>query len=154
MKQVDVNNALDKALDEGFTTPTIASVPMTIPDEMKLPATAEEQKNIVKTNLYNMSNKLMAVLDFYVNNVETMVAPEATSLIRLSPASEICSLAREIGILNDKLYKYAQSNPEVDNSKKDSNNIHQTNIIIKGDEKDNKPVSLADIDQMIKDGKI
>ena len=141
-------------MDEGFATPTIASVPMTIPDEMKLPATAEEQKNIVKTNLYNMSNKLMAVLDFYVNNVETMVAPEATSLIRLSPASEICSLAREIGILNDKLYKYAQTNQEVDNAKKDSNNIHQTNIIIKGGEKENKPVSLADIDQMIKDGKI
>lgn len=154
MKQADVNNALDKALDEGFATPTITSVPMTIPDEMKLPATAEEQKNIVKTNLYNMSNKLMAVLDFYVNNVETMVAPEATSLIRLSPASEICSLAREIGILNDKLYKYAQTNQEVDNTKKDSNNIHQTNIIIKGGEKENKPVSLADIDQMIKDGKI
>lgn len=154
MKQVDVNNALDKALDEGFATPTITSVPMTIPDEMKLPATAEEQKNIVKTNLYNMSNKLMAVLDFYVNNVETMVAPEATSLIRLSPASEICSLAREIGILNDKLYKYAQTNQEVDNTKKDSNNIHQTNIIIKNGEDDNKPVSLADIDQMIKDGKI
>lgn len=154
MKQADVNNALDKALDEGFATPTITSVPMTIPDEMKLPATAEEQKNIVKTNLYNMSNKLMAVLDFYVNNVETMVAPEATSLIRLSPASEICSLAREIGILNDKLYKYTQTNQEVDNTKKDSNNIHQTNIIIKGGEKENKPVSLADIDQMIKDGKI
>lgn len=154
MKQADVNNALDKALDEGFATPTIASVPMTIPDEVKLPATAEEQKNIVKTNLYNMSNKLMAVLDFYVNNVETMVAPETTSLIRLSPASEICSLAREIGILNDKLYKYAQTNQEVDNAKKDSNNIHQTNIIIKGGEKENKPVSLADIDQMIKDGKI
>lgn len=154
MKQADVNNALDKALDEGFATPTITSVPMTIPDEMKLPATAEEQKNIVKTNLYNMSNKLMAVLDFYVNNVETMVAPEATSLIRLSPASEICSLAREIGILNDKLYKYAQTNQEVDNTKKDSNNIHQTNIIIKNGEDDNKPVSLADIDQMIKDGKI
>lgn len=154
MKQADVNNALDKALDEGFATPTITSVPMTIPDEVKLPATAEEQKNIVKTNLYNMSNKLMAVLDFYVNNVETMVAPEATSLIRLSPASEICSLAREIGILNDKLYKYAQTNQEVDNTKKDSNNIHQTNIIIKGGEKENKPVSLADIDQMIKDGKI
>lgn len=154
MKQADVNNALDKALDEGFATPTITSVSMTIPDEMKLPATAEEQKNIVKTNLYNMSNKLMAVLDFYVNNVETMVAPEATSLIRLSPASEICSLAREIGILNDKLYKYAQTNQEVDNTKKDSNNIHQTNIIIKGGEKENKPVSLADIDQMIKDGKI
>ena len=154
MKQADVNNALDKALDEGFATPTITSVPMTIPDEVKLPATAEEQKNIVKTNLYNMSNKLMAVLDFYVNNVETMVAPEATSLIRLSPASEICSLAREIGILNDKLYKYAQTNQEVDNTKKDSNNIHQTNIIIKNGEDDNKPVSLADIDQMIKDGKI
>lgn len=154
MKQADVNNALDKALDEGFATPTIASVPMTIPDEVKLPATAEEQKNIVKTNLYNMSNKLMAVLDFYVNNVETMVAPETISLIRLSPASEICSLAREIGILNDKLYKYAQTNQEVDNAKKDSNNIHQTNIIIKGGEKENKPVSLADIDQMIKDGKI
>lgn len=154
MKQADVNNALDKALDEGFATPTITSVPMTIPDEMKLPATAEEQKNIVKTNLYNISNKLMAVLDFYVNNVETMVAPEATSLIRLSPASEICSLAREIGILNDKLYKYAQTNQEVDNTKKDSNNIHQTNIIIKNGEDDNKPVSLADIDQMIKDGKI
>ena len=87
-------------------------------------------------------------MDFLINNLEQLNQP--TGIVKASPVSEICALAREIALINDKMYKYSQPpTPVIPKGTK----ITQTNLNIKTDDKDND-FHLEDIDNMIKNGKL
>jgi len=101
-KMIDV---MDTALDKDFDDSVKYTVPMIMPEKAEVPVTISKEHEQVKTNLYNVSNKLMAVMDFLVNNLEELNQP--SGMIKSSPVSEICSVAKEIGTINDKIFKYA-----------------------------------------------
>ena len=72
-------------------------------------------------------------------------------MIKTSPFSDICSVAKEIGVINDRLYKYTQ--PIVPKSfKATQNNINLNNE--KKDESENNNFSLETLDNLIKAGKV
>lgn len=153
MNKEEINIALDRALESDFSDTAPCTVPMVIPEEVQLPSNNKEEQDTVKKTLLNTSAKLSAVLDYYVNNLEELSNNTGT-LIKSSPVSDICSLAREIGLLNDKLYKYAT--PTKTDSDKKIDKLTQNNIIINKDKEENtqQPFSLETLDNLIRSGTI
>lgn len=153
MNQKQVNDALDKALDGDFADNYIASVPIVLPQKVEVPATCEAEQQQVKSNLYNTNEKLNAVLDYLINNLEDL--SNQPGLVKTSPVSDIVEVAKTIGIINDKIYKYiTPPKSEIGkNSKITQNNITFNNNGNNNDEVDSH-FNLETLDKMIKDGTI
>lgn len=149
MKQSQVNDILDKALEADFNDVVSTNVPMVVPEKVNIPADTEKEQELIKQNLYDTSAKLSAVMDFLVNNIESLT--QEVGMIKTSPVSDICSVAKEIGVINDRLYKYTQPTiPKTFNATQ--NNINFNND--KKDESENKGFTLEALDNLIKNGKI
>lgn len=149
MKQSQVNDILDKALESDFGDAPVTNVPMVVPDKVEIPANVEEEQKLIKQNLYDTNAKLSAVMDFLVNNIETLT--QEVGMIKTSPVSDICSVAKEIGVINDRLYKYTQ--PLIPKTlKATQNNINFNNE--KKDESNESKFSLEELDNLIKQGKV
>ena len=153
MNQKQVNDALDKALDTDFGDSWSTSVPMVVPDKVEVPANIEEEVKTVKENLYNTTAKLNNVLDFLINNMEDLM--NQPGLMKQSPVSDIVEVAKTIGIINDKIYKYTTP-PKTElpkNSKITQNNI-TFNSKNKDGEDDGNGFSLETLDNLIKTGSV
>lgn len=149
MKQSQVNDILDKALEADFSDIVSTNVPMVVPEKVNIPDDTKKEQELIKQNLYDTSAKLSAVMDFLVNNIESLT--QEVGMIKTSPVSDICSVAKEIGVINDRLYKYTQ--PIVPKSfKATQNNINLNNE--KKDESENNNFSLETLDNLIKAGKV
>jgi predicted DNA-binding transcriptional regulator AlpA len=153
MNQKQVNDALDKALDGDFADNFVASVPIVLPQKVEVPATCEAEQQQVKSNLYNTNEKLNAVLDYLINNLEDL--SNQPGLVKTSPVSDIVEVAKTIGMINDKIYKYItpQKTEIPKNSKITQNNITFNNNGNKEEEVDSH-FTLETLDKMIKDGKL
>lgn len=152
MNQKQVNDALDKALDGDFADNYVASVPIVLPQKVEVPATCEAEQQQVKSNLYNTNEKLNAVLDYLINNLEEL--SNQPGLVKTSPVSDIVEVAKTIGMINDKIYKYItpQKAELPKNSKITQNNITFNN---NGKEEDvDSHFTLETLDKMIKEGKL
>lgn len=152
MNQKQVNDALDKALEGDFADNYIASVPIVLPQKVEVPATCEEEQKQVKTNLYNTNEKLNAVLDYLINNLEEL--SNQPGLVKTSPVSDIVEVAKTIGIINDKIYKYIT--PQKTEIPKNSK-ITQNNITFNHNSKEedvDSHFNLETLDKMIKEGTI
>lgn len=148
------NEALDEALESDFSGVSVhETTPMVIPEEKQLPADVEEQRKELKNVLYNTSNKLNAVLEYYVNNIENLSDINNGAIIKTSPVSDICSLAREIGLISDKLYKYTLP-PATKVDKYTQNNTFINSGNDKKDEEKTEPFTLAKLDELIKSGAV
>lgn len=153
MNQKQVNDALDKALDTDFGDSWSTSVPMVVPKEVNVPTTVEAEQQEVKKNLYNTNAKLSNVLDFLINNMEDLM--NQPGLMKQSPVSDIVEVAKTIGIINDKIYKYTTP-PKTEipkNSKITQNNITFNNNKNE-DENESESFSLETLDNLIKKGTI
>ncbi len=149
MKQSQVNDILDKALEADFSDVVSTNVPMVVPEKVNIPADTEKEQELIKQNLYDTSAKLSAVMDFLVNNIESLT--QEVGMIKTSPVNDICSVAKEIGVINDRLYKYTQ--PIVPKSfNVTQNNINSNNK--KKDEIEDNNFSLETLDNLIKAGKV
>lgn len=149
MKQSQVNDILDKALEADFNDVVSTNVPMVVPEKVNIPADTEKEQELIKQNLYDTSAKLSAVMDFLVNNIESLT--QEVGMIKTSPVNDICSVAKEIGVINDRLYKYTQ--PVVPKSfNLTQNNINSNNK--KKDESEDNNFSLETLDNLIKAGKV
>lgn len=149
MKQSQVNDILDKALEADFSDVVTTNVPMVVPEKVNIPADTEKEQELIKQNLYDTSAKLSAVMDFLVNNIESLT--QEVGMIKTSPVNDICSVAKEIGVINDRLYKYTQ--PIVPKSfNVTQNNINSNNK--KKDEIEDNNFSLETLDNLIKAGKV
>lgn len=149
MKQSQVNDILDKALEADFSDVVSTNVPMVVPEKVDIPSDIEKEQELIKQNLYDTSAKLSAVMDFLVNNIESLT--QEVGMIKTSPVSDICSVAKEIGVINDRLYKYTQ--PVVPKSlKATQNNINFNNE--KKNESEENNFSLETLDNLIKAGKV
>lgn len=149
MKQSQVNDILDKALEADFSDVVSTNVPMVVPEKVNIPADTEKEQELIKQNLYDTSAKLSAVMDFLVNNIESLT--QEVGMIKTSPVSDICSVAKEIGVINDRLYKYTQ--PIVPKSFKATQNNINFNNEEKNKSEDNN-FSLETLDNLIKAGKV
>lgn len=149
MKKDDIVKIMDAVSEADFPEQEVASVPMVIKETPEVPATIQEEQKLVKENLYDTETKLRSVLDYLVNNIEDLSA--ATGLIKQSPVQEICSVAREILNINDKIYKYSVDNNEKSFDKTKTLNVNQTNYNFNSDNKEG--FSLDDLDKHLKDGK-
>lgn len=153
MNQKQVNEALDRALDSEFEDNFNTSVPMVIPEKVSVPATVAEEQTKVKENLYNTNEKLTAVLDYLVNNIEDL--SREVGMIKTSPVNDIVSVAREISLINDKLYRYTlPQNPKNQNNRNITQNNIQFNKTDSKEEQSNEDFSLAKLDELIKTGKV
>ena len=149
MKQSQVNDILDKALEADFSDVVSTNVPMVVPEKVNIPADTAKEQELIKQNLYDTSAKLSAVMDFLVNNIESLT--QEVGMIKTSPVNDICSVAKEIGVINDRLYKYTQ--PVVPKSfNVTQNNINSNNK--KKDESEDNNFSLETLDNLIKAGKV
>lgn len=149
MKQSQVNDILDKALEADFSDVVSTNVPMVVPEKVNIPADTAKEQELIKQNLYDTSAKLSAVMDFLVNNIESLT--QEVGMIKTSPVGDICSVAKEIGVINDRLYKYTQ--PVVPKSfNVTQNNINSDNK--KKDESEDNNFSLETLDNLIKAGKV
>ena len=153
MNQKQVNDALDKALDTDFGDSWSTSVPMVVPEKVNVRANVEEEVKAVKENLYNTNAKLNNVLDFLINNMEDLM--NQPGLMKQSPVSDIVEVAKTIGLINDKIYKYTTP-PKTEipkNSKITQNNI-TLNQVKKDGENEGNEFSLETLDNLIKKGTI
>lgn len=150
MKQSQVNDILDKALEADFSDIVSTNVPMVVPEKVNIPADTEKEQELIKQNLYDTSAKLSAVMDFLVNNIESLT--QEVGMIKTSPVNDICSVAKEIGVINDRLYKYTQ--PVVPKSFNVTQNNINSNNKKKDESEDNNNFSLETLDNLIKAGKV
>lgn len=153
MNQKQVNDALDKALDTDFGDSWSTSVPMVVPDKVEVPANIEEEVKTVKENLYNTNAKLNNVLDFLINNMEDLM--NQPGLMKQSPVSDIVEVAKTIGIINDKIYKYTTPpKPELPKNSKITQNNITFNSKNKDGEDEGNGFSLETLDNLIKTGSV
>lgn len=141
MKKDDINNALDKALDSNFEGPSSPSVPMIIPEPIILPATITDEQKKIKENLYNVSEKLMAVMDYVTNNLDTLSDVSSMSLLKVSPVSDIVALANTIKSVNSKIWEFNEP-PTKDEKPAAPGELHLHK---------HTGISLEDVDKMLKD---
>lgn len=151
MKKDEVINILDNVVESDFAETKICSVPMIVPTTPNVPDTIQEEQIIVKKNLYDTDTKLRAVLDFLVNNIEELTM--SSGLIKQSPVQEICSVAREIANINDKIYRYSSDNKSDSLDKAKTLNVNQTNYNFNSADK-KEGFSIDDLDNQIKADKI
>ncbi|MBO7043099.1 hypothetical protein J6W34_00810 [bacterium] len=153
MNQKQVNDALDKALDTDFGDSWSTSVPMVVPDKVEVPANIEEEVKTVKENLHNTNAKLNNVLDFLINNMEDLM--NQPGLMKQSPVSDIVEVAKTIGIINDKIYKYTTPpKPELPKNSKITQNNITFNSKNKDGEDEGNGFSLETLDNLIKTGSV
>lgn len=151
MKKDEVINILDNVVESDFAETKICSVPMIVPTTPNVPDTIQEEQIIVKKNLYDTDTKLRAVLDFLVNNIEELTM--SSGLIKQSPVQEICSVAREIANINDKIYRYSSDNKTDPIDKAKTLNVNQTNYNFNSTDK-KEGFSIDDLDNQLKSDKI
>lgn len=149
MKKEESNNILDKILDNGFDIEETSLVPIEVV-KTSLPAEVSEDVEKVRENLYDTSDKLKAVLDYLINNLDKDKGD--TSFIKKSPIDEINDIAKSIVLVNTTIVKNANdqlrrnTNPPNSPGVSGNQNNTQNNFFLNTDKK----FSLKDVDDMIK----
>lgn len=147
MSKKEAFAALDKTLENDFDEIPSITTPMVIPQTV-VPANIDEDKEVVRKGLYDVSTKLGACFDFLVNNFQDQMS--APGIIKSSPTSDVVELAKAIVYVNQKILsvnddKGGKGNNPKSETKSETNTQYNTVIT------DSNGLTTAVIDQMIKE---
>lgn len=139
-KQTKSDISLEMALENGFPESEPFQVPMVV-EETKVPITTDEDKSIIRNDLFDVKTKLHSVFNFLINNVQTQM--EAPGIIKASPVNDIIELAKGI-VYVDKSILTMNKDDTKTTAPETPKEQHNTQLNLYGD------VTADDLDKLIK----